>query len=176
MMNKDRLLALTLVILAAAASRLLPHPENVAPIAAIALFGGAKFERKSLAFFVPFAALLLSDAVLGFYAGIWAVYLAFAVLTCIGFALRGRESFSSVITASLLSSAVFFLITNCNAIVPHSNFPQTMDGLKMGYEAGIPFFRNTLLGDLFYNAVLFGGFAFAERRFGFLRNRILATA
>ncbi|NBO19277.1 MAG: hypothetical protein EBV03_08655, partial [Proteobacteria bacterium] len=64
-MNKERTITLFLVILTAALSRLLPHPENVAPIAAIALFAGAKFERKSLAFALPLLPMLLSDMVLG---------------------------------------------------------------------------------------------------------------
>ena len=44
-MNKERLITLTLMILAAAASRLLPHPYNFPPVAAIALFSGAQFEH-----------------------------------------------------------------------------------------------------------------------------------
>ena len=175
-MNKERLLALTLVIFAAAVSRLLPHPENVAPIAAIALFGGAKFERKWLAFLIPALALLVSDAIIGFYAGMGVVYASFAVITCIGLTLRKHKNTPAIILASLGSSVIFFLITNCSFLVSHTPYPTGMEGLMMSYEAGIPYFRNTLLGDLFYNALLFGGFALAERRFSFLRARSLATA
>ncbi len=176
MMNKERLIALCMVILAAAVSRLLPHPENMTPIAAIALFGGAKFERPSLAFIVPALALLASDAFIGFYAGMWVVYAAFAVITCIGFALRHGESAGNVVLASIVSSVIFFLITNCSFLVAHTPYPSGVQGLVMSYQAGIPYFRNTLFGDLFYNIVLFGGFALAERRFGFLRARPLAAA
>jgi hypothetical protein len=39
-MNK-RLLTLSIIVLSAAVARVLPHPPNVTPIAAMALFGGA---------------------------------------------------------------------------------------------------------------------------------------
>lgn len=175
-MNKQRLITLATIVLAAAVSRLLPHPENVAPIAAIALFGGAKFEQKWLAFAVPGLALLLSDMVIGFYPGVWAVYAAFALIVCMGFALRKRESLPGVLLASLSASVLFFLITNCSFFYPSLPYPSGLQGLWLSYEAGLPFFRTTLLGDLFYNTVLFGGFALAERRYSFLRARPLATA
>lgn len=168
-MNRERLITLTLIVLAAAASRLLPHAPNVAPIAAIALFGGAQFERKWLAFAVPFLALLLSDAVIGFYEQMWVTYLAFAAVVCIGFALRGRLRFLPVTGAAVLSSALFFLITNCALWLPYDIYPKTAAGVLLGYEAALPFFRNTLLGDLFYTALLFGGFALAERKLTWLK-------
>lgn len=170
-MNKQRLLALTLIIFAAAMARVLPHPVNVAPIAAIALFGGAKFGRASLAFIIPFAALLLSDAVIGFYKDMWVIYLAFATTVCIGFALRKRETVSTVVFASMLSSVVFFMITNSVLMHAHTHFPVSIPGMFASYEAALPFFRNSLLGDLFYNTLLFGGFAIAERRFRPLRTQ-----
>jgi len=164
-MHKERLIALILVILTAAASRLLPHPENVAPIAAIALFCGAKFANKSLAFIVPALALLVSDSVIGFYAGMGTVYAAFAVITLIGLFLRGRENTTTIIASSVFASILFFLITNAPMLVPHTPYPEGISGLIMSYEAALPFFRNTLLGDMFYNAFLFGSFALAQRCF-----------
>lgn len=174
-MNKDRLITLSLIILAAAASRLLPHPANVAPIAAIALFSGAKFERKSLAFIVPLFAMLLSDAVIGFYSQMYVTYLGFAAVVAIGFLLRGTREFLPVALASFSGSVAFFLITN-NALLIHSDmYAQNFDGMVQAYVAALPFFRNTVWGDLFYSAVLFGGFALAERKYGNLRVNLAAA-
>ena len=77
-------------MLSAAASRLLPHEPNFAPIAAIALFAGANYSQRWLAFAVPIAALLISDAIMGFYGAMEmaATYAGFAAVTCIGFLLR----------------------------------------------------------------------------------------
>lgn len=168
-MNKERLLTLSLIILAAAASRLLPHPVNVTPIAALGLFAGAQFERKWLAFAVPFAALLLSDLVIGFYPQMWITYLAFAAIVCIGFTLHGRVRPLPVIGASLAGSVVFFVVTNFSLWLPYDLYPKTWEGVVQGYVAGWPYFSHTLLGDLFYAALLFGSFALAERKYTWLR-------
>jgi len=48
---------ITLMVFAAAFVRLIPHPPNFAPIAAMALFGGAYFSKKWAAFLVPIAAM-----------------------------------------------------------------------------------------------------------------------
>ena len=55
--------ALCLVFLAVSL-RLLPHPANFAPVAAVALFGGAILPRR-LSVVVPVVAMILSDAVIG---------------------------------------------------------------------------------------------------------------
>ena len=81
-MNKNlinpKFLTLTLMILAAAFTRLIPHYPNFTAVGAIALFGGAYFSKKYLAFIVPIVALLISDLFLGFYSGMWVVYFSFA--------------------------------------------------------------------------------------------------
>lgn len=168
-MNKERLIALSLIVLAAAASRLLPHPENVTPVAALALFAGAQFERKWLAFAVPLAAVFLSDIVIGFYSQMWVTYAAFAVITTLGFTLQNHMGILRVAGTALAGSVLFFLITNCALIMHGELYPATWEGMMASYTAALPFFRNTLLGDLFYAALLFGGFALAERRYARLR-------
>ncbi len=170
-MNKERLLTLSLIVLVATASRLLPHAPNFTPIAAIALFAGARFEHKWQAFAVPFAALLLSDAVIGFYE--WqqmlATYTGFAAVVCLGFLIRGKDSFLPIAAATLNGAVLFFLITNCSLWIHPGLYPATLDGVMQGYVAGIPFFSNTLLSDIFYSLLLFGGFALAERKYPRLR-------
>lgn len=168
-MNKERLITLSLIILAASASRLLPHPVNVTPIAALALFAGAQFERKWLAFAVPLLALFLSDIVIGFYSQMWVTYAAFAAVALIGFRLRGHVRPLPVIGATLAGSVAFFLISNCALVMHGELYPATWEGMMASYAAALPFFRHTLLGDLFYAALLFGGFALAERKYAWLR-------
>lgn len=166
-MNLERTSTLFVLILTAAASRVLPHPDNVAPIAAMALFAGAKFERKSLAFALPLLAMILSDIILGHPSKL--AYLSFIIIVFIGFQLREKSGAGRVLAASLTSSVLFFLITNCVFLSSGHMYPHTLEGQLLSYEMGIPFFRNTLLGDLFYSATLFGGFALLEQRFQRLR-------
>ncbi len=84
-MNRQRFLFLTGMVLLAALSRLIPHPPNFAPIAALALFGGAEFGHKREAFIVPLAAMFLSDLILGLHFLIALIYGTFALIVGLGF-------------------------------------------------------------------------------------------
>src|SRR5690349_22795182 len=110
--NNSRILALLTAILFAAALRLVPHPPNFTPIGAMALFSGAYLGRKALAFVAPLGALLLSDLVLGFYHGQATVYFAVALIVMIGMAALTRRSALRIGAAAVLSSILFFLVTN----------------------------------------------------------------
>ncbi len=161
---KSRLGLLIGMIFAAAGMRLLPHPPNFESIGAIALFGGAYFDDKRWAFVLPLAALLLSDAVIGFHAQMPIVYGTFALVVWLGFFLRERRTALKITGAALAASTLFFVITNFGVWAFDGLYPRTFEGLVVCYVAAIPFFGNTLAGTLFYTAVLFGGFALAERR------------
>jgi hypothetical protein len=168
-MLNPRVTVLIGMIAAAALSRLLPHPPNMTSVTAIALFGGAYFADRRLAFLMPCVGLLLSDMVLGFYAHMEVIYLTFALIVCFGFWLRNRQTAASIAGAALASSVMFFTVTNFATWALGSLYPKTIDGLVACYVAGIPFFQNTLLGDLFFSALLFGGFTLLESRFVSLR-------
>lgn len=173
---------LTLIglIVVAALTRLLPHPPNFSPVEAIGLFGGAYFACRSCAVLVPLVALLLSDLALaaingGMYAswfggaGIWLVYLCIAATALMGFGLRGKVTGARVLGYALAGSTLFFLVTNFGAWLGNPLYPQSASGLLAAYVAGIPFFKWTVLGTLFYAAVLFGGFALLRSRVPALR-------
>ncbi len=165
------LITAVLLILFAALSRLLPHPMNFAPITAIALFGGAYLDRR-LAFIVPLLAMLISDAFIGFYSGFYWVYGAFIVIGFIGLWLRNKmdepagKKILFIGSSALVSSVIFFLITNFAFLYPPTMYPHTFDGIIASYAAGIPFFRNTLAGDLIYTAMMFGVYELVTKYFG----------
>jgi hypothetical protein len=167
-MNSRILLLLTAVVMAAAL-RLVPHPPNFTPIDAMALFSGAMFGRRLIAFVAPLAALLLSDIVLGFYHGQATVYFSVALIVMIGMGALSRISLLRVAGAALASSILFFVITNFGMWLFSGFYPRSLAGLEACYIAAIPFFQNTVAGDLFYAAVLFGGFALLERAVPALR-------
>jgi hypothetical protein len=161
-----RMVLIFVAILAAAFMRLIPHWPNFTPVAAIALFSGTYINRKSFALLVPFSALLLSDLFLGFHSTMVAVYAAFGITVLVGFWLRNRVKFGNIVLASVFSSITFFLITNFGAwMTGMMPYPMNFSGLMMAYSAGIPFFNNGLMGDLFYNTVLFGSFYLIGIRF-----------
>ncbi|MFN3490466.1 MAG: DUF6580 family putative transport protein, partial [Emticicia sp.] len=125
-MNITRFSTLVAIIVLAALSRFIPHPFNFTPIAAIALFGGAYFSNRWQALLVPMAAMLLSDTVLeistgwGFHSGMIIVYAAFALVSALGMVLLKNVNPSRVVSASLISSLIFFLITNFAFFYPES--------------------------------------------------------
>lgn len=160
-----RFLVVAGMILGAAAFRLIPHYPNFTPVAAMALFGGAYFTNKKAAFVVPFAAMLLSDLVLGFHVTIWAVYLGFALIVMIGFMLRGRVKISNVFLAAVSASVLFFVLTNFAFWATGLMYPLTFSGLIESYVAAIPFFNYSMLGNLVYTAALFGLFELAQTKF-----------
>jgi hypothetical protein len=167
--NHVRLLAVLSAILLAAALRLVPHPPNFTPVGAIALFAGAYLGRRGRAFAAPLGALLLSDMVLGFYPELAFVYLSTAATVAIGWVLMKRKTVIGVGLAAVASALLFFLVTNFGVWLVMDYYPKTLTGLAACYVAAIPFFQNTLAGDLFFSALLFGGFALAERRLPLLR-------
>jgi hypothetical protein len=161
--NHARMITLLSAIVAAAALRLVPHPPNFTPIGAMALFSGAYLGRRWLAFVAPLGALVLSDLVLGFYRGQATVYASVALIVMIGMAALQRRSVVRVGLAALASSILFFVITNFGMWLFSGFYPRTLVGLEACYVAAIPFFQNTVTGDLFYAVLLFGGFALLER-------------
>ncbi|MCE2926350.1 MAG: hypothetical protein LW823_01705 [Rickettsiales bacterium] len=175
-MNTQRTLTLCIIIAAAAFSRLLPHPDNVTPVAALALFAGAYFDKKWLAFAVPLSIMLISDMLIGFHNTMWGVYLGFALIVCIGFIVRGRNRLLPITTACVAGSLIFFAVSNFAVWVSSGLYAQTLEGLAQCFIAAIPFYTNTLLGDLFYTSLLFIGFFKAEQHFSWLRIKPLQTA
>jgi len=154
-----------MIVLAAAASRLIPHPPNFTPIAAIALFGGATFSDKRLAFLVPLLAMALSDIVIGGFSIVTPfVYTSFSAIVCIGLLLRASKDPIRIGGASVAGALLFFVVTNFAVWLVAGYYPKTLAGLEACFVAAIPFFRNTLLSDLLYTGLLFGLWFLAERR------------
>jgi hypothetical protein len=168
MQSQRSIQLLSTLILLGAVSRLIPHPDNFAPIGALALFGGTYLVDKRMSFLIPMAAMFISDVLIelsggvGFHGDMIWVYGSMALITCFGFFLRGREQRQTIMVASLTGSMLFFFITNFG-VWTHGAYGYTLAGLGKCYVAAIPFFRGTVMGDLFYNLVLFGGFALVRR-------------
>lgn len=167
-----RILAVLAIILVAALARLIPHPPNVTPLAAMALFAGSYLADRRLAFAVPLAALFLSDLLLGLHATMPFVYAGLAMTVFIGMKVIGnRRDMMRIGGATLASSLVFYVVTNFGVWAAGTMYPHTPAGLAACYVAGLPFLQNGLLGDLAFAALLFGGFALTTRRLPVLQAR-----
>ena len=152
------------LVLAAALSRLLPHPPNFSPVEATALFAGAMLARRHLAVVVPILAMALSDAILGWHALLPVVYACMALMALAGGLLRDRVSVTGVAGLSVASVLFFFAVTNFMVWLTQGMYPMTGAGLVACYVAALPFLQNQLAGVAFYGLVLFGGHALLTRR------------
>ena len=144
--------------------RVVPHPWNFAPIGAIALFGGAKFDRRAFGIAMPLLTMLIGDAFIGFHSAMPVIYATYALIAVIGMFLRNRESVPAVGGAALLSSTIFFITTNFDMWARGTTYAKTAAGLVTCYVAAIPYFGNTIASDLLFSAIFFGAFAIAERK------------
>jgi hypothetical protein len=176
-------MALMLMIFAVALTRLIPHPPNFSPVEAMALFGGAYFAKRLWAIVLPLIALFISDLALslimgGVYfeyfvsAGFLMIYATVAFLSILGFGLRGKVSVVRVAIFSIVSSILFFLVTNFGVWLGSAMYPQNATGLIAAYVAGLPFLQNGLLGTLFYSTLLFGTFELLKQRIPALNQKI----
>lgn len=155
--TKNFLLAFFLVLLGVA-FRLVPHPANFVPISALALLS-ARFLPRSLGFGVPLLAMLISDLFIGFYETpvMIAVYGSFALIWLIG-RMNVSASFLNVIPKAMAGAILFFFLTNFAVWAYGGLYAHTAAGLFEAYVMAIPFFKMTLLGDVFYTVLFFGGY------------------
>jgi hypothetical protein len=173
---------ITIMILLAALSRLLPHPPNFAPIGGMALFGAAYYTRRAWAYAIPIISMWISDLILNnvvyaeffdkfvwFYSGSLFTYAAFALIVLMGTFTLKKVRITRLLFSALGASVIFYLISNFGVWFSGTMYPKDISGLTACYAAGIPFFKNTLLGDLVYSTALFGVFEASLWKFPALR-------
>ena len=150
-----------ILILFAAFSRLIPHPANFTPIAAIALFSGAYLGKKYF-LIIPIAAMLIGDIFLGFHSTMIWVYGSFAVIAVLGLWLKSHKNVGYIFGTTVVSSIIFFVITNFGVWMS-GFYEYSLRGLIECYTMAIPFFRNSIAGDLVYVTAMFGIYELIKR-------------
>ena len=178
-MNRN-IIVLTLIIFIAAVSRFIPHGFNFTPIAGMALLGGAYFNKKILAFLVPLGVLLITDIILNntiyrtffpdheglvlFSNFMLYTYLGTALIVIIGIGLLKKITGPRILGGAILSTILFFLITNFGSWLGSPMYSQTGGGLIASYIAGLPFLSGHLVGNLVYSFILFGAYELVINR------------
>ncbi|TGL57156.1 hypothetical protein EHQ58_15330 [Leptospira ognonensis] len=162
-MFQSRFLTAILMVLVAAFSRILPHPPNFSPILAVSLFSGAYLVDKRLAYLVPLAAMFVSDLFLGFHALMPVIYLLMVLFVFLGTRLSKSVSATKTLGFTLVSSVLFFFATNLAVWLTSGMYSIDLTGFVSCFTLALPFFQNSLLGDLVYSGILFGAMMFLER-------------
>lgn len=169
-MKINKNILITALILVAAVTRLLPHPVNFGPMAAIALFAGAQFGNKKWAMLTILVAAIFSDLLvnallyshysLSYFvgAGTLSIYACYLLFGLFGSSIK-NVSVPSVGGRAIASSLIFFLVTNFMVWMGSGMYTPDFTGLMTSYIAALPFLQYTLAGDLIYSGVLFGAYA-----------------
>lgn len=158
------LVIFSVLIVLGVVGRLLPHPPNFTPMAAIALFAGFIFLKRYMAVIAVVVTMLLTDYfAFGYLSAewfasksMWVVYLALLFPIIFKNFLQKKLGFFRVAGAALASSTVFFIVTNFAVWAFSPMYAKTLEGLVLCYTMAIPFFQNTVAGDIIWSGVIFG--------------------
>lgn len=162
-MKKD-FLAASILILVAVFSRLISHDWNFTAMGAMAVVAGLLISHRLLALLVPVMALLISDAVIGFHNVMLAVYLGYVLMVVAGVLFSKSQKIVSVVSASLVGSLAFFLVSNLGVWFEGQLYPRTFSGLMWCFEMAVPFFRNEVVSNILVTPVLFLGLSYLGLR------------
>ena len=180
-----KFLTLSLILLIAVASRMLPHPNNFAPMGAMALFGAAYFNRKYFGILLPVLATWISDLFINniiyakyyptftwFYEGFYWQYGTYILIGLFGIFLFKKVTLPRLLVGSLSSSLIFFFITNLSCWYNNPMYSKDIKGILDCYLMGLPFLKGTLMGDFFYSSILFTAFVLIQHQVPKLKKQI----
>lgn len=184
--NTKKMLLASALIFLVVAWRVLEHPFNATPMIAVMLFSAAIFSKWSWKIIVPVAAILLSDLLIelkngyGFHSATGMVYGTFALIFVLGYFILQKINPVRVITAALVGSIAFFLVTNFALFYPAAavpnpalgHYPHNWTGILASYEAGLPFYRNMVVGDLVFTIFLFGAYYLISKAQWFTKSEL----
>ena len=174
---------LSIIILLAAFTRIMPHPPNFSPMAAIGLFGAAHFAKKWQAFFIPLIGIWVSDLVINnyvysisssnfvwFYSGFYWQYISYILIIFAGLFIFNRGiSLTKTAGGMISSSGIFFLVSNFGVWAGGTMYPKNFGGLITCYAAGVPFIHNTIISDVLFTTVLFGTYYLLQVEYSSLK-------
>ena len=174
---------LSIIILLAAFTRIMPHPPNFSPMAAIGLFGAAHFAKKWQAFFIPLIGIWISDLVINnyvysssssnfvwFYSGFYWQYISYILIIFTGLFIFNRGiSLTKTAGGMISSSGIFFLVSNFGVWTGGTMYPKNFGGLITCYAAGVPFIHNTIISDVLFTTVLFGTYYLLQVEYSSLK-------
>lgn len=163
------------------ALRLLPHPFNLTPMGASAVFAGRTLPV-GWALALVGLGMVASNVALAQLHGYPVVdsstpfvFAGFGFQVLLGRAFRSARW--GALAAALTGSLAFFLVSNLGVFLGTALYPRSVAGLGACYAAALPFLRNTLAGDLLWTLALTPLYAWAARQSpGASRSAVTASA
>jgi hypothetical protein len=142
-------------------SRLVVHTPNFTPVLSMAFLGGMYLKGRQ-AVLVPLALMVISDFIIGFYPGMFFTWGSIVLISLLGLWFKERKSFINVLSGSVFSAVIFFIVTNFSSWL--TLYPHTAEGLRECYILAIPFFRSTFMSTIAYSLVFYAGYEWALRK------------
>jgi len=142
-------------------SRIVMHAPNFSPILSMALLGGVYLKGRQ-PIWVPLGLMALSDAVIGFHDTMVFTWGSILLISLIGLYLKEHKNWTNVLSASLLSAGLFFVVTNFGAFL--TLYPHTWAGLQQCYVLAVPFFRGTFVSTVVYSLVFYAAYEWILQR------------
>ena len=176
-------IVVSLVVLVVSFLRVIPHIHNFSPIIALAIFGALHYKNKSLSYIVPIISLWFSDFLINnfiykisnenitfLYEGFYWQYISYLTIIFLSLNFNKKKiTILNVLFLTLSSSLIFFVITNFGYWLTSSTYSNNLSGLFECYVAGIPFYKGTLFGTLFYTPAFIGTYYLFQKRISKLR-------
>lgn len=161
-------------IVASVASRLIPHLPNFTAMESLALFTGAYLGWKALAALLPIVMWYASDLIINntvsrvWYPDVdgivwftndmpW-VYISAIVMIFVGAKILKKWNPAKLAITALGASVLFFVVTNFGTWASGTLYPMNGAGLLACYTAALPFLKTSLMSNLVFTAILFGGY------------------
>jgi hypothetical protein len=148
-------------VLFAVAVRFMPHPMAFTPVGAALLFFGSRGQRRQM--WIPLTLLAASDVVLTTlvyrYPFSWDHFVTwtwYAAMLWLGSTLKRDAGAVRILGTALAGSVSFFVISNLAVWAAWDMYPHSIAGLMTCYDAGLPFFRRAVEGDLLFTSIMFG--------------------
>ena len=152
--TKENILSFIYISVLLAIGRFIPHPPNFTPILAAAIVAPYILNNRFISLLIPLSAMIIADFFIGFYSGIVWVYGAILLCGVLSeYSKRFKNYKLQLGVMSLLSSTIFFVITNFSVWFFGDLYPKTYEGLLLCYTMAIPFFQNTAISTLLYTGL-----------------------
>ena len=163
---RSRLMFVLAIAVIALVVRLMPHPANFVPIGAVAILGGMLLPRRYSAWIVV-VTMMLSDFIIGLHPMIIWTWGSFALVALLsGKLLNGRRPNSArLVMSAMAGGTLFFVITNLGVWLQGGLYEKSLQGLVQCYVNALPFYRNTILGDVFFTGVFYAVFLILPKLF-----------
>jgi len=155
--NLNNFAIAAILILLAVISRIIPHLWNFTAVGAVFLFSTFYFKDRKIRFLIPITIMLCSDQCLYWLKGTPIsepeIYLCLMLYIPISAVLIKKNKTINVVLAGISGATLFFITSNFLVWIQGGGYGL---GFIETYAAGIPFYRNALLGNLAWSTILFG--------------------